>query len=378
MEPMDEQSQSSCPCGSGVAFADCCGKKQSILPVRVASPDAQALHWAKLQEIWEQEQLYGDVKPLISALHQGQQFVVVGNEIHFSEKWRTFPDFLFDYVKLTFGADWWKAEFTKPETDRHPVVQWCVNLCRLQKQEQPNPDGRFAMVPDGLAKAYLLLGYDLYVVRHHQQLQTRLVNRLKQARQFQGARHELFVVATLIRAGFDIEFEKETGVATKHAELKATHRRTQKSIGVEAKSRQRPGVLGFPGEREYDDDLKLGIHRKLNEAAAQAGSHPLAIFLELNLPPTFVSARIPSLREEIRAIIATIATERDGVWPFGLVVITNYPHHYGDFGAPDPPRLNYISQPGNADGPLVDTQIVDAIERSIRQYGNIPNFFPVQ
>lgn len=375
---MGEQSQSSCPCGSGVAFAECCGKKQSILPVRVASPDAQALHWAKLQEIWEQEQLYGDVKPLISALHQGQQFVVVGNEIHFSEKWKTFPDCLFDYVKRVFGNDWWNTELSKSEANRHHVVQWCVHLGHLQGQQEPDPDGRFGIVPDGLAEAYRNLGYDLYVVRHHQQLQARLVNRLKQRGQFQGARHELFVVATLIRAGFDIEFEKETGVSIPHPELVAVHRRTGNAIGVEAKSAHRPGVLGFPGEREGIDELKLGIHRKLNAAAAQAGSHPLAIFLELNLPPTFVSARIPSLREEIREVVATIASEHDGVWPFGLVFITNYPHHYGVFGAPDPPRLNYISQPGNADGPLVDTEIVDAIERSLRQYGNIPDFFPVQ
>jgi hypothetical protein len=43
----------------------------------------------------------------------------------------------------------------------------------------------------------------------HLALQERLIGRLKHPDQFQGARYELAMAATMIRAGFDLEYEME-------------------------------------------------------------------------------------------------------------------------------------------------------------------------
>lgn len=75
--------------------------------------------------------------------------------------------------------------------------------------------------------AYMTFAYDLYVVANNARLDNRLVERLKQSDQFQGARHELFAEATCLRAGYKIEHENENGRSSRHAELSATHSRNR-------------------------------------------------------------------------------------------------------------------------------------------------------
>ena len=91
--------------------------------------------------------------------------------------------------------------------------------------------------------AYLLLAYDLYILRDHRALLKRNVERMQHPDQFQGARYELTVTATMIRAGFDVIMENEGDKSTRHVELTAAHRVTGQRLAVEAKSRHYPGVL---------------------------------------------------------------------------------------------------------------------------------------
>jgi hypothetical protein len=58
-----------------------------------------------------------------------------------SKNWKTFPDFLFDYIRNVLGADWGNAELKKPLSDRHPILQWYDSLCRFQRSHEPGPDG---------------------------------------------------------------------------------------------------------------------------------------------------------------------------------------------------------------------------------------------
>jgi hypothetical protein len=320
---------------------------------------------------------YGHVKQIISADYRGYKFVAVGNELHYSKNWRTFPDVLFDYVRIVLGREWGKAEIQTPEGDRHEIVRWYSHVCKYQKLQSPGPEGIYAMTPDGIAKAYLLLAYDLYVLRHHQKLQEMVVGRLKDADQFQGARYELFVAATLIRAGCDLQFEDESDPTRKHPELLATDRVTGEAFDVEAKSRHRQGVLGRPGKREEAEALKLGLRRLLNRASEKCGDCPLAIFVDLNLPPERICPSHEEWLPEIRTEIERLARDARGLWPFALAVVTNYPHHYGQSGQADPVGMTYILEPGGTvRNSLQHPDIVNRIERSLRQYGTIPNYFP--
>jgi len=97
------------------------------------------------------------------------------------------------------------AEIRKPLADRHQILQWYDAVCRSQAKQTKDESGMYSAIPNGMMAAYLSLAYDLYTLRHHMALQEEVVRRLKISDQFQGARHELFVAATCIRAGFNIK-----------------------------------------------------------------------------------------------------------------------------------------------------------------------------
>jgi SEC-C motif len=366
---------SPCPCGSGKKFKKCCGNVPQQWPLRLPSVDAIALHRKAVEQAETEQGAYGHVRPVISANLHGRKIVAVGNSLHWSNDWKTFSDFLFDYIRIVLGLEWGQAELAKPETKRHQILHWYAHVCEFQRLQKRNSQGLYKMSPDGITSAYLLLAYDLYVLRNHQNLQDVVVRRLKLPDQFQGARYELFIAATLIRAGCRLEFEDETDVANKHPELAATHRTTGAVFDVEGKSRHRPGVLGQPGSKQRLSELKIGLHRLLNRGSEKAGTRPLVLFVDLNLPPEYANTLNDQWIGEIRTEIGRVASKNCGVWPFALAVVTSYPHHYGEFGRADPLRWSYIVEPEPIGWPP-QRQIADDLEQSLGQYGNIPNFFP--
>jgi hypothetical protein len=67
---------------------------------------------------------FGNTRPIISADFQGYKFVASGDRINCSKKWKTFHDFLFDYLRLTVGNGWGAGELQKDPDDRHPIIKW--------------------------------------------------------------------------------------------------------------------------------------------------------------------------------------------------------------------------------------------------------------
>lgn len=65
----------------------------------------------------ERIQRFGQIRPQISMVWQGQRWVTVRNRLFYkeSDKWKYFPDFLRDYVPEVLGLEWCKAEAAKPE-----------------------------------------------------------------------------------------------------------------------------------------------------------------------------------------------------------------------------------------------------------------------
>ena len=58
--------------------------------------------------------------------------------------------------------------------------------------------------------AYLMVAYDLYVLRDNDKLQDDVVRRLRDRVQFEGARYQLYVAATFVRAGCAFTFDDES------------------------------------------------------------------------------------------------------------------------------------------------------------------------
>jgi hypothetical protein len=73
---------------------------------------------------YQQRLMQGLGRPIISFESNGYRLVAIGNEIQRSTRWRTFHDFLADYIKYLLTPEWGKAELVKPEAERHPLFRW--------------------------------------------------------------------------------------------------------------------------------------------------------------------------------------------------------------------------------------------------------------
>jgi hypothetical protein len=133
---------------------------------------------------------------------------------------------------------------------------------------------------------YLGLAYSLYLLKHNVELQARLIKRLKNAAQFQGAYYELIVANCLIRAGFELALENEQDESKKHCEFSAISR-TGKKYWIEAKMRGVAGVLGKTTKDGAPSTSKptgrLMAH--ISEAFAKPASDERLIFVDVNTAP---------------------------------------------------------------------------------------------
>ena len=149
------------------------------------------------------KQQQGEGRPIITAELDGHRMVAVGDEIRFSKRWKVFADFLSDYIKGVIGADWGNSEIAKPFEERHPILQWYDGYCRYQGRFTEKVGEVYSAPATGVAYCYLGLAYSLYLIKHNVELQDRLLKRLRDPKQFQGAYYELVVANILIRAGLE-------------------------------------------------------------------------------------------------------------------------------------------------------------------------------
>lgn len=389
-----------CPCGSGRKYKKCCwGRTQPVdIPQPVPSrtpprfevrelprgqvPAEVLKHAARFADQPlnpGRTSRYGQVRPEIAMEYHGYRFVAIGSKLIYmpADRCKFFTDVLIAYVPQLFGRDWFEHEIAKPPDERHPAMQWRVKGIKYMNAQPKLPDGAHSALPTGPLLAYMTLAYDLYVVDHNSRLDARLLGRLKQKDQFQGARHELFAEATCLRAGFQIEHENEADRSTRHAEFTATHKATGLKISVEAKSKHRPGVLGRAGAREPEDSLSLRFGKLLNDATAKNAPHPLVVFMDVNMP--FQSGyRLLSRRPPHPLILRALdrmREEHDGKDPINLLLFTNHPQHYtkDEELAQKPAWLTSISQvplkPARVD-------VLWALTQAANLYGNIPTELP--
>jgi SEC-C motif len=269
-----------CFCGSGRKFKFCHGGVQHTLPVlltrdkiekEIIEQGRRHFEKHKLQELQRQKQ-QGLGRPIISIEHKGYRFVAVGNKLHYG-KWKTFSDFLSNYIKQTLGGEWGDAEIAKPLAERHPLMQWYDKICRLQAAHAKEPGALFSTPMTGAVSAYNRLAYNLYLIAHNgKDIQTRLIARLKNKDNFQGAFFETQVAAWLIKAGFELEYEDETDGSTKHCEFTATYTATGEKYSVEAKSRAtKPG-----------GSVRTPVGKQLRAALAKKAAHRRLVFIDLN------------------------------------------------------------------------------------------------
>lgn len=325
---------------------------------------------------------YGQVRPEIAFEFHGYRFVAIGGKLIYmpANRCNFLSDVLIAYVPQLFRKEWFDQEIAKPRDERHPAMQWRVKGMNYMTSQPKLPDGTYAVQFTGPLMAYMTFAYDLYVVDHNSRLDQRLIERLKRADQFQGARHELFAEATCLRAGFEIAHEDESDRSTRHAEFTATHKATGVKVSVEAKSKHRAGVLGQPGQREPEDSLNLRFGKLLNLAIAKSTPHPFVVFLDMNMPfqaaQRLLAPRSPiPTHPLIHGTLDRIRAEHNGKDPINLLLITNQPQHYTKDGELAQ-RAHWLAQVSQVPVKPARIDVLFAIAQAANLYGNIPNELP--
>jgi hypothetical protein len=296
-----------CPCGSGKKYKKCCYGKNNSIPSEVL---LQFERMKAKQSLIEKQQGLG--RSIISIEFKGCRMVAVGNRRYCSQKWKTFHDFLLEYIRLIFGKEWGQAEFAKPFEKRHPVVQW-YEMAHKYMEEHQKEDGTINVAPmTGAMSAYINLSYNLYLLAHNVEIQERLIGRLKDISQFHGAQYETYVAAEFIKAGFDLEIENEEDNRTTHCEFTAISKKTGRKYSIEAKARQL-------GKKTTD------VGNQLYNALKKQAKHERIIFIDINI--TDFLNQVPNIIEEIKRRESGLTINGNAA-PSAYLFITNHPFEY--------------------------------------------------
>lgn len=197
----------------------------------------------------------------------------------------TFLHAIHDHALHFFGEPMLDAEEKKPFEQRHPALQWMQIFVDHQNAYLSKEAKNSTAPAIGAGAAWYRFAYDLFTIQDNSQVNHALRKRLVDPTTFQAARHELWVAALCVAAGFDLQFENEADNSTKHPEFIAVDRLSANKIAVEAKSRHRRGVKGFTGGRDIAPGEMIDIRRLITDAYLKQTDLPFYIFIDVNLPP---------------------------------------------------------------------------------------------
>jgi hypothetical protein len=276
-------------------------------------------------------------RPQIQADFQGKKFRAVRNTVHIRPQEETFYDFQINMLLWTLGETWFNAEMAKPLPDRHIILQWRHErneLLRSNRKPEDDPKQPVRVTLTGNLRALQVLADDIYQLEHALKTPRKIIARLRDPRQFQGARYEIAVASIFARCGFTIDFIDDR--TKRNPEFIAE--RDGERIAVEAKSRHRTGVLQQPGRvNKAAEPASAKIKHHFEEALQQnPGGLPFLVFIDVNLPLT---PSVPHLEKDwVREAMKCFDDRRqEGRTedPDSGLVLTNFGWHYfRDPGAP--------------------------------------------
>lgn len=311
-----------CPCGSMKKFKHCHGSLSEEVK-EPASATASKFSHLIAREIRKVEETsnshrstYGDVKEIITAEFKGFRFVASGKKLVFSKTWKVFPDFLNQHLHSLLGKAWGERQVQLRYEKQHPIIQWRTINTLATRQTSPDEKGLYG-AETGAVNAWFRLAYDLYLVEHNAELQKKLLKRLRDENSFQGARFEAAVAALMLASGYELEYCDERGPG-KHPEFIATPKQGGPKLAIEAKSRHRPGILGFRRTEKPCSPLTIDIDGLLRDALNKDPQQPLLVFIELNLPVAVAPDSYKEIYEELNRAW-TAAQNR--TWPNGFPAI---------------------------------------------------------
>jgi hypothetical protein len=257
-----------------------------VLEERPAKAEGQGIVETILQMSQELQSPRLTSRPQLQAVLQGKKHRAVRNSIYIRPQEETFYDFQLNLLLWTLGEPWFKAEMARALEERHIILRWRHERNELLRAHQKAGDDRSQPVKapfTGNVKALQVLADDIYQLEHALKTPRRIIDRLRDSKQFQGARYEIAVASIFARCGFDISFiDDDTKRNPEFIAQKGVER-----IAVEAKSRHRLGVLEQPGSVGQGDAAPAKIREHYENALQQnPGSLPFLVFIDVNLALT--------------------------------------------------------------------------------------------
>jgi len=308
-------------------------------------------------------------------------YLRVGDRLFNSDRKRqTFHEIIIDHLGYVLGKDWKEAQAKLPLDERHFIFE-CYNetdallnsgnadICK--ENEELN-----SVAPNGYVQSLITLAFDVYLLANAGVLDDKLINRLKIKDQYQGARYEITVASTFIKAGWSIEWcEDIRGV--KIPEFIATSPDGKHKIAVEAKSKHRDGILHKGGVFDPLNAEKGNMLYLYKDALAkETFGLPYVIFLDLNSPQAIAKSDKEHWLKDLLALFDAVDPSHNEktIDKQNLVVSTNFSPHY-DGKSTAIGGQYVIAYSPNAEHPIPE-HYLDSILASVENVQSVPMLFP--
>lgn len=348
-------------------------KKTPTISFSELSPELQKLvrrtqHKAEISTQYH-EKKFGSVPVINGVYAYGRMLVAIRGKIVKSDNpdfdWKVPSDFLVSYLKSTLGDSWLDEELSKNSLEMHEIARWySKGVSNIEGK-----DGDRWGKANGKALAILHLAYDLFVLESLDHLPDFILERLRNNENFNGARYELFVFATMIRAGFVLEYtDEKSGLNGRVTECVAIHTESKERVYVEAKTRNVKHVLGS----KQGNSKKIRLYDKMKDAMGKKFDAPYFIFVDVNQP----DINMEQGRREFNKINSEYKKFEDlhkEKLP-NLVCFTNIPFHYGvDDMTPKSNVIGFMTP--HFPKFKLNSKILDELSFSINKYDYIPAKF---
>jgi hypothetical protein len=308
-------------------------------------------------------------RPQIQAIIGDQKVRAVRDSIYFRPKDESFYDFQINLLLWALGKPWYDAEMTKSVEQRHIILRWRherSDLLRAHQRPEDDPNKPVTAPMTGNVRALQVLADDVYQLEHALKTPKKIIDRLRDPRQFQGARNEIAVASIFARCGFDIHFIDDD---TKRNPEFIAEKGTEK-IAVEAKSRHRPGVLEERGVMKNDPaPAKIKGHYE-NALLQNPGGIPFVVFIDVNLALTPATSPMEKLWvKEAMKCFDDRRQEGKATDPDTGVILTNFGWHYYRDRAAAPGECITVRS-ANPQFPIQE-ETWKLLERALSEYGFI-------
>jgi hypothetical protein len=248
--------------------------------------------------------------------------------VKWSRGWLWFTDFLLDHLKDSLGRDW-GTQAQKDGSD-HPLFRWLRRMNEFMKRHEIAGMNSFRSEEVGFLTSVFRLGYALYLIDHHNQLDQILIRRLRSPRQFRPACYETLIAAAFVLSGATIKMAEPVRINQRVPEFWATGK-SGRRYAVEAKCKEGWKSSPDPEERGFKEELRQWLRDQIHKASQKKLANGVYCF-ELSIPDSLTVEQWQSVQITVNSALseAEAITVKGAPVGSAYVIVTNHGHLVND------------------------------------------------